>query len=156
MPASTESPPPASPVPRSCPPLERLRRRRPRFPPANLPQSRLPALPRALPAPDRQHPPRFLFRLDCFDDLLWVLWVFISPRIPVFFLRPNQMAVPMFFLYFAILCFILVFLSKCYVFPIPMFFHSRDVPVLSLLLTFMFMSKLFKYSAEFLLELYNI
>ena len=39
------------------------------------------------------------------------LWVYISHPIPVFFLRSNQTIIPVFFLYFAILCFTLQFLS---------------------------------------------
>ncbi len=38
----------------------------------------------------------------------------------------NQTVIPVFFLCFAILCFILTFLSKFYVFPIPTFSQSCD------------------------------
>ncbi len=55
-----------------------------------------------------------------------ILWVFISPQIPVFFLWSNQTVIPMFFLCFAILCFTLTFLSESYVFPISPFSHFCD------------------------------
>ena len=58
--------------------------------------------------------------------MLRILWVFISPQIPVFFLRLNQTVILIFFLCFTILCFTLVFLLKSYIFPIPPFFYSCD------------------------------
>ncbi len=54
------------------------------------------------------------------------LWVYLSHPIPAFFLRSNQTTIPIFFLCFAILCFILQFLSESYVFSIPPFFQPCD------------------------------
>ena len=54
------------------------------------------------------------------------LWVYLSCPIPTFFLRFNQTTIPMFFLYFAILYFILQILSESCVFHIPPFFLPCD------------------------------
>jgi hypothetical protein len=51
-----------------------------------------------------------------------ILWVFISPQIPVFFLWSNQTVIPIFFLCFVILCFTLIFLSESYFFLFLYFF----------------------------------
>ncbi len=52
------------------------------------------------------------------------LWVYLSHPIPAFFLRSNQMTIPVFFLWFAILCFTLQFLSESCVFLIPLCFST--------------------------------
>ena len=50
------------------------------------------------------------------------IWVYLSHPVPVFFLWSNQTVIPVFFLYFPILCFTLAFLSESCIFSIPPFF----------------------------------